>query len=101
MFAPTAVDPLYGQERFSLPISTANLLCLLNIAKSKSEMRSKRRFHDHELQLQLDLQSSTLVDDLVAKPQLDGTELYEIIAVKDRFYLLLIRGEDLEAKGPA
>lgn len=39
--------------------------------------------------------------DLAAKPELDETELYKTITAKDWLHLLLIRGEDLEAKGPA
>lgn len=101
MFAPTAADPPRGQEGSSLPISTANLLCFLNIASFKSEVRSKYRFHENELQLQLDLQASTLVADLATKPELDESELQETIMAKDWFHLLLIRGEDLEAKGSA
>lgn len=101
MFAPTAADLPHGQEGSSLPISTANLLCLLNIANFKGEVRSKYRFHENELQLQLDLQASTLVADLATKPELDELELEETIMAKDWFHLLLIRGEDLEAKGSA
>ena len=101
MFVPTAAGPSRGQEGSSLPISTANLLCLLNIANFKSELRGKYRFHDNELQLQRDLQASTLVADLATKPELHETELHETITAKDWFHVLLIRGEDLEAKGPA
>lgn len=73
----------------------------MNIADFKSGAEVKYRFHDNELQLQLDLQASTLVADLATKPELDETELGETITAKDWFHLLLIRGEDLEAKGPA
>ena len=61
-------------------------------------MHSKHRFHDNELQLQLDLQASTLVVDLAATPELTETELHETITAKDWFHLLLIRGEDLKDK---
>ena len=73
----------------------------MKIANFESEALCKYRFHDNELQFQLDLQASTLVADLTAKSELDETELHETITAKDWFHLLLIRGEDLEAKRPA
>ena len=64
-------------------------------------MGSKYRFHDNELQLQLDLQASTLVADLATNPELGQHDLHEIITAKDRFHVLLIRAEDLESKDTA
>lgn len=61
---------------------------------------SKYRFHDNELQLQLDLQASTLVADL-ATTELDQIKLHETITAKNWFHVLLIRTEDLDANGPA
>ena len=101
IFAPVAADPSRDQDGSSLPTSTANILCLLSIADFKSQVQRNLRFHDNELQIQRDLQASTLVADLAAKPELDATELHETITADDWFHLLLIRGEDLEAKAPA
>ena len=64
-------------------------------------MRSKYRFHENELQLQIDLQASTLVADLATKSELDETGLQETVTAKDWFHLLLIWGEDMEAEGSA
>lgn len=64
-------------------------------------MGSKYRFHDNELQLQLDLQASTLVADLATNPELDHNDLHETITAKDWFHVLLIRAEDLESKETA
>lgn len=90
MIALTAANLPCGQEGVSLPISTPKFLCLLNIASFQSEMRSKYCFDEDELQLQPDLQASTLVTDLATKPELDETEPQEIITAKNWFHLLLI-----------
>ncbi len=62
---------------------------------------AKYRFHQNELQLQLDLQVSKFVVDLAAKPALDESNLHEAITAKAWLHLLLIWGKDLDAKEPA
>lgn len=64
IFAPTTTDPSRAQDRSSVLISTTNVLCLRNIVSLKSGAGAKYRFHENELQLQVDLQASTLVADL-------------------------------------
>lgn len=83
IFALTAADPPHGQGESSLPVGTANLLYILNIAKFKSGAEAKYRVHENELQLQLDLQASTLVADLATRPKFDETELHVTIAARD------------------
>jgi hypothetical protein len=81
-----------------LPISTVNILSLLNIAKFEGTARPMYRFHEDELQLQLDLQSSKLVVDLDTEPELDELKLHQIITTRDWFHVLLISVEDPESK---
>ena len=64
-------------------------------------MGSKYRFHDNELQIQLDLQASKLMADLATNPELDQHDLHETMIARDRFHVLLISAEDLESKGKA
>ena len=73
----------------------------MNIAKFITEVGSKYRFHDNELQLQLDLQASTLVADLATNPELDHNDLHETITAKDWLQVLLIRAKNLKSKEPA
>lgn len=56
------------------------------------------QFHEDELQLQLDLQSSKLVVDLDTEPELDELKLHRIITTRDWFHVLLISVEDSESK---
>ena len=63
-----------------------------------TEVGSKYRFHDNELQLQLDLQASTPIADLATNPDLDRNGLCETITAKDWFHVLLISAEDLKCR---
>jgi hypothetical protein len=48
---------------------------------------------------QVDLQASTLVANLGTTRELDVEELYNTIAARDWFHIVLIRGEDLKVEG--
>ena len=101
IFAPTPMNLPNPQTKPTLPTATANLLSLLSTAIFKTDSVIKSRFHDNELQLQLDLQSSILVADLTTNPTLSAIDLYETLTAKAYFHVLLIRGVDLEPLPPA
>ncbi|KAL8817921.1 MAG: hypothetical protein Q9191_008054, partial [Dirinaria sp. TL-2023a] len=95
IFAPNANPSKYSNESL-LPTATANMLCLLVAAKFETdlEVSPRHRFHDNERQLQLDLQASTLVADLTAETKMDEIEMNKMLTARNRFHILLIRGED-------
>lgn len=74
ILGPTAAcEPSLAHNGSSMPVSTANLLTLLTAAEFESE-KPNYRWHENELQLQLDLQASTLVASLMTKPELDEAD---------------------------
>jgi hypothetical protein len=61
-----------------------------------SGLRSNDRYHTNELGFQLDLQAATLVASIASTPKLSFVDLHSIIAQRNKFHIILIRGEGLD-----
>ncbi|WPH03010.1 Hypothetical protein R9X50_00588400 [Acrodontium crateriforme] len=92
--------PMLEESDETLPTSIVNTLCLLNIAEFRTFTQGRHyRWHDNEVQLLHDLQSSKRVSNLIPDEKLSSTEFCRAMNLdkSNIFQVLLISCHDLSS----
>ncbi|KAF2719128.1 hypothetical protein K431DRAFT_331694 [Polychaeton citri CBS 116435] len=101
LFAPLGPDPGTNRLKPTLPTSISNLFCFANVAYFTSSDLNYR-WYSNELQLQQDLQQSTLVASVSTQTNLDELNLLQVLAERrDWFHILLMMCEGMESTAPS